>query len=54
MLRVGQDLGIFGLLSKSKASLSVVQIAEKTNAAPELLGKLCFVPVWAHIYMTLK
>ncbi|OGE58287.1 hypothetical protein PENARI_c001G07209 [Penicillium arizonense] len=40
MLRVGQDLGIFGLLSKIEAPMSVVQVAKKTSATPELLERV--------------
>ncbi|OQD81325.1 hypothetical protein PENANT_c028G09898 [Penicillium antarcticum] len=40
MLRVGQDLGIFGLISTNEAPISVIQLAEKTDATPELLERV--------------
>ncbi|KAJ5748752.1 uncharacterized protein N7511_010448 [Penicillium nucicola] len=40
MLRVGQDLGIFDLLSKTEVSISVAQVAERVDAAPELLERV--------------
>ncbi|KAJ5997257.1 hypothetical protein N7499_006437 [Penicillium canescens] len=40
MLRVGQDLGIFSLLSKIEAPMSVAQVAERTSATPELLERV--------------
>jgi demethylsterigmatocystin 6-O-methyltransferase len=36
--RIGVDLGIFEALHESKEPLSVAALAEKTGAAPELLG----------------
>jgi hypothetical protein len=38
MARVGIDVGIFEALNESKEPLSVAIIAQKTGAAPELLG----------------
>lgn len=38
--RIGVDLGIFDALNETKEPLSVVTLAEKTGAAPELLGML--------------
>jgi hypothetical protein len=37
--RIAIDLGIFDAINESEAPLSVVQLAAKTGAAPELLGK---------------
>jgi hypothetical protein len=37
--RIAIDLGIFDAINESEASLSVVQLAAKTGAAPELVGK---------------
>lgn len=39
MLRVGVDLGLFTLLSKSETPLSVDEIAMATSASPQLLGE---------------
>jgi demethylsterigmatocystin 6-O-methyltransferase len=38
MARVGVDVGIFEALNESKEPLSVTTLAQKTGAAPELLG----------------
>ncbi|PCG99020.1 O-methyltransferase, family 2 [Penicillium occitanis (nom. inval.)] len=38
--RIGVDLGIFDALNETKEPLSVVTLAEKTGAAPELLGRI--------------
>lgn len=53
MLRVSQDLGIFGLLSKSEPPMSVAQVAEKTSASPELLGKIYAGSERMYMYMKL-
>lgn len=37
--RIAIDLGIFEAINESKAPLNVEQLAAKTGAAPELLGK---------------
>lgn len=36
--RIGVDLGIFEAIDESKEPVSVAALAEKTGAAPELLG----------------
>ncbi|KAF3397379.1 Demethylsterigmatocystin 6-O-methyltransferase [Talaromyces pinophilus] len=38
--RIGVALGIFDALNETKEPLSVVTLAEKTGAAPELLGRI--------------
>ncbi|PMD49097.1 S-adenosyl-L-methionine-dependent methyltransferase [Hyaloscypha variabilis F] len=38
--RIGVDLGIFEALHESKEPFSVAALAEKTGAAPELLGRI--------------
>jgi hypothetical protein len=53
MLRVGQDLGIFRLLSKIEAPMSVAQVAEKTSATSELLGQIYVGSERMYIYMKL-
>ncbi|CAG8050321.1 unnamed protein product [Penicillium salamii] len=40
MLRVGADIGLFGLLAKSDTPLKVDRIAESTNASPQLLERV--------------
>jgi demethylsterigmatocystin 6-O-methyltransferase len=37
--RIAIDLGIFEAINESESPLNVVQLAAKTGAAPELLGK---------------
>jgi len=36
--RIGVDLGIFDAINENKEPLSVATLAQKTGAAPELLG----------------
>jgi demethylsterigmatocystin 6-O-methyltransferase len=38
MARVGVDVGIFEALNESREPLNVATLAQKTGAAPELLG----------------
>ncbi|KAF7891330.1 uncharacterized protein EAF02_001655 [Botrytis sinoallii] len=38
--RIGVDLGIFNAIQESKDPISVEALALKTNAAPELLGRI--------------
>jgi hypothetical protein len=40
MTRIGLDLNLFDILSKSSEPLNVAEIAIKTGAAPTLTGEL--------------
>ena len=39
IMRIGVDLNLFEILSNSTDTLSVQQLADKTGAAPLLLGR---------------
>lgn len=40
MAKIGVDLDIFSILNKSEKPLSLVDLAEKSGAAPALLGHI--------------